>query len=292
MALPILDGNQSATTLSSVVTGGEHIVAHTVVSLGSTAISNITSAISGSVVSVSNFPSTQTIAGTVTANVGNSITLGALPYTTTITGVGSQFGQGGGLAGSVVTAVPVILSSNGNIGGSLMSYDGSNTSLNVNIKGTVPAISGTVTANNTLIDNAGDSYQARGYSIGALGAASEVVGPSIDGAVIVNGLPAVPISGTVTANNPSGALITRFGSVTTANTAQLTSAVTNTSRKYLLVQNIATSTVTIGIGFAPTTTQGIQLTAGAGLTFDAFCPTGGVWWLSSTTGSNFSILEG
>ena len=69
MALPVLDGNQSATTLSSVVTGGEHIVAHTVVSLGSTAISNITSAVSGSVVSVSNFPASQTVAGTVTANV-------------------------------------------------------------------------------------------------------------------------------------------------------------------------------------------------------------------------------
>jgi len=264
MALPILDGNQSATTLSTIVTGGQHIPAHTVVSLGSQAITDIANAVSS------------------------------------------------------------------------------------------VQISGTVTANNTLIDNAGDSYQARGYSIGALGAASEVVGPSIDGAVIVNGLPAVPISGTVTANvtnsvtvgaivgpiggsvfrgnsaltdairvlpffsqngaanyneistsnalpvsgsvtvgaMPSGALTTRFGSVTTANTAQLTSAVTNTSRKFLLVQNIATSTVTIGIGFAPTTTQGIQLTAGAGLTFDAFCPTGGVWWLSSTTGSNFSILEG
>ena len=66
MALPVLDGNQSATTLSSVVTGGEHIVAHSVVCFGSTAISNITNAVSGSVVSISNFPSTQTIAGTVT----------------------------------------------------------------------------------------------------------------------------------------------------------------------------------------------------------------------------------
>jgi hypothetical protein len=101
------------------------------------------------------------------------------------------------------------------------------------------------------------------------------------------------VAGSVTVGAmPSGALTTRFGSVTTASVAQLTGAVTNSSRKFLLVQNIATSTVTIGIGFAPTTTQGIQLTAGGGLTFDAFCPTGGVWWLSSTTGSNFSILEG
>ncbi|NBW19924.1 MAG: hypothetical protein EBR82_69325 [Caulobacteraceae bacterium] len=91
---------------------------------------------------------------------------------------------------------------------------------------------------------------------------------------------------------PSGALTTRFGSITTANTAQLTSAVTNTSRKYLLVQNIATSTVTIGIGFAPTTTQGIQLTAGAGITFESsYIPTGAVWVLSSVTASNYTILE-
>jgi len=67
MALRVLDGNQTATTLSSVVTGGEHIVAHSVVSLGANAIANIASAVSGSVVSISNFPSTQTVAGTVTA---------------------------------------------------------------------------------------------------------------------------------------------------------------------------------------------------------------------------------
>ena len=34
MPLRVLDGNQTATTLSSVVTGGEHIVAHTVVYRG------------------------------------------------------------------------------------------------------------------------------------------------------------------------------------------------------------------------------------------------------------------
>jgi hypothetical protein len=69
MALPILDGNQSATTLSSILTSGEHIPAHTVVSLGTQAITDISGAVSGSVVSISNFPATQTIAGTVTANL-------------------------------------------------------------------------------------------------------------------------------------------------------------------------------------------------------------------------------
>ena len=79
MALPILDGNQSATTLSTILSGGEHTPAHTVVSLGSTAISNITSAVSGSVVSVSNFPATQTIAGTVTATLADQQTDSGTP---------------------------------------------------------------------------------------------------------------------------------------------------------------------------------------------------------------------
>jgi hypothetical protein len=62
MALSILDGNQSATTLSTIVTSGQHIPAHTVVSLGTQAISNITSAVSGTSVTFS------LVSGTVTAN--------------------------------------------------------------------------------------------------------------------------------------------------------------------------------------------------------------------------------
>ena len=82
MALPILDGNQTATTLSTILSSGQHIPAHTVVSLGTQAITDMRGAVSGSVVSISNFPATQpvsiasvtigntvTIAGTVTANV-------------------------------------------------------------------------------------------------------------------------------------------------------------------------------------------------------------------------------
>jgi hypothetical protein len=81
MALSILDGNQSATTLSTILSSGQHITAHTVVSLGTQAITDMRGAVSGSVVSISNLPATQpvsiasvtigntvTIAGTVTAN--------------------------------------------------------------------------------------------------------------------------------------------------------------------------------------------------------------------------------
>jgi hypothetical protein len=272
----------------------------------------------GSSVSISNFPSTQTIAGTVTASIANSVTIGSLPYTTTITGVGSNFGQGGALAGSTVTAVPVILSSQG-AGGAIQGFNGTNAFLNVGIQnvggtslngvqtglpisgtvtvgnsvtiGSLPSISGTVTAN-TEYDKYCNIYQSPPNNAVQLGYAES--GNFFVNVRHNNGLPVQVVSqGSVTIGAmPSGALTTRFGSVTTANTAQLTSAVTNTSRKYLLVQNIATSTVTIGIGFAPTTTQGIQLTAGAGLTFDAFTPTGAIYWLSSVTGSSFSILEG
>lgn len=169
-------------------------------------------------VTVANFPASQTVAGTVTANVPNAETF-ILP-----------FGSGG-------------------FGDALESYDE-----------------------------------------GLPGVCVAVHVKDIEGNVFGN--TAFPISGTVTANNPNGALTTRFGSVTTANTAQITSAVTNTNRKYLLAQNISAGTVTIGIGFSPTTTQGIQLPAGGGLTFDSFCPTGAVYWLGAVTGAAFTILEG
>jgi hypothetical protein len=92
----------------------------------------------------------------------------------------------------------------------------------------------------------------------------------------------------------TGSFTTRFGSVTTANTAQISTAVTNLSRKYLFVQNVTTSSnvITVGIGFTPTTTQGIQLAAGALIDFQSsFIPTGAVYILSSVTGSPFTILE-
>jgi len=112
------------------------------------------------------------------------------------------------------------------------------------------------------------------------------------GRTVVTGSVSIASTTVTVSALPNGALTTRFGSVTTANTSQLTSCVTNSSRKYLLAQNISAGTVTIGIGFSPTTTQGIQLSAGGGISFDSFCPTGAVWWLGATTGANFTILEG
>jgi hypothetical protein len=121
----------------------------------------------------------------------------------------------------------------------------------------------------------------------------QIIPLSVVGTVTIGSLPA--ISGTVTVGAmPNGSLTTRFGTPTTANTAFATSAVTNASRKYLLIQNVTTGSnvITVGIGFTPTTTQGIQLTAGAGITFESsYIPTGAVYVLSSVTASNFTILE-
>jgi len=103
MALSILDGNQSATTLSTILTSGQHITAHTVVSLGTQAITDMRGAVSGSVVSISNFPASQIISGTVTANptgtqtVAGTVTVGVLPALTNNTdfvGVGEQVAEG------------------------------------------------------------------------------------------------------------------------------------------------------------------------------------------------------
>jgi hypothetical protein len=92
MALSILDGNQSATTLSTILSSGQHITAHTVVSLGTQAITDIVNATSTGLTNTQLRASAVTIGGTVTASisgtvpvsissvtVGNSVTIGSLP---------------------------------------------------------------------------------------------------------------------------------------------------------------------------------------------------------------------
>jgi hypothetical protein len=306
MALPILDGNQTSTTLATTVSGGAHYPNHII----------------ASAVTISSLPA---ISGTVT--VGNSVTISALPVSLSTTTIGGTARLNVTL--SSATTIGATAPSYGNLyGGSdgtnlraiLVDSSGRTTVTgSVSILGTssvtMGAISGTVTAN--VFGKNFDGYVqlftsndggARTYDGG--GAIAVGFNNNIEGSFRhVSTDEPFPISGTVTVGSalpagtnrigvvtigglPSGSLTTRFGSVVTANTAQISTAVTNTSRKYLLAQNISTGTVTIGIGFSPTTTQGIQLTAGAGLTFDSFVPTGAVYWLGATTGAAYTILEG
>jgi hypothetical protein len=257
------------------------------------------------------------ISGAVT--VGNSVTISSLPSisgTVTIGGFSTvSVGSGGILVSGVRGGLPSPVSldfGSGRIeskavaqyssGGGFVDVSTSNAlpvSQQGAISGTVtvsslPSVTGTVTVSGVsstvtarLVNPAGSAV-----TYAELGTAGS---PSIDVLSIqgVSGGTSVPVSGTVTVGNlPSGALTTRFGSVTTAGTSQLTSCVTNTARKYLLVQNTSAATVTVGIGFSPTTTQGIQLASGASLTFESFAPTGAVWWLGGVTAAAWTILEG
>jgi len=178
-------------------------------------------------------------------------------------------------------------------------------SVTASISGTVPISISSVTVGNSVTIGSLPALAAGTAQIGSVTASISGTVPisissvTVGNSVTIGSLPALAAGtaqiGSVTASisaNPSGALTTRFGSVTTANTAQITTAVTNTSRKYLFAQNISIGSVTMGIGFSPTTTQGIQLSAGSGIVFDSFCPTGAVYWLGATTGAAWSILEG
>ncbi|NDE18429.1 hypothetical protein EBZ80_26320, partial [bacterium] len=189
------------------------------------ALENVTVTI-GSSVSISNFPSTQTVAGTVTANAGDF----AANFSDSPANRGVQIGYENSDRDSFrfVTLddpLPVILR------GSQLS-DGQ-TTVTQPVAGTVTASLADVT--DPLQDNgtSGKSVAVKIYDLNGL-----PIGPQsripVSGSVTL-GIGTSQI-GTVTVGAlPNGSLTTRFGSVTTANTAQITSAVTNASRKFLLV---------------------------------------------------------
>jgi hypothetical protein len=224
--------------------------------LGNSSADNVTTAnplpISGTVTIGSALPAGTNRIGVVTIGAG-TVTLGA--GTAQIGSVTASISNFPATQPVSLTTLPALVAGTAQIG-----------SVTASISGTVPISISSVTIGNSVTIG----------SLPALAAGTAQIGS---------------VTASISAN-PSGALTTRFGSVTTANTAQITTAVTNTSRKYLFAQNISIGSVTMGIGFSPTTTQGIQLSAGSGIVFDSFCPTGAVYWLGATTGAAWSILEG
>jgi len=328
MALPILDGNQTSVTLATTVSGGAHYPNHIIAS--SVTISSLPT-IAGTVtvgnsVTISSLPA---ISGTVTANIGSALPSGTNRIGVVTIGGGTvTIGARTAQIGSVTASLAgweLLGSRDFFANGSSWIFNGSTISLYSSLgiifgDGSSGSIQATFVSgqDNDIYwsDLNGAVARTRIISSGTGLLTTQAIPADLSISIFVspsqsqtaslygkkeNVLPltntqlrgsAVTVSGTVTANNPNGTLTTRFGSVTTANLTQISTAVTNTSRKYLLAQNISAGTVTIGIGFSPTTTQGIQLTAGAGLTFDSFVPTGAVWWLGATTGATWTILEG
>jgi len=331
MALRILDGNQTSTTLATTVSGGAHYPNHIIASS----------------VTISSLPA---ISGTVTANLaynGNQLQwikagneflervsefrwLGG-QYDTDQIELNYNYLVGWQLTGGLISSPPyknynidsrippVGLYINDEDAAIYVSYEqpsiqivsgtvtvascvthGVNVANSVTVSSlpvslSTTTIGGTARLNVTL--SSATTIGATVPSYGNLYGGSDgtnlrAISVDTSGRTVVTGSVSVASTTVTISAQPSGALTTRFGSVVTANTAGITTAVTNTSRKYLLAQNISAGTVTIGIGFSPTTTQGIQLTAGAGLTFDSFVPTGAVYWLGATTGAAYTILEG
>jgi hypothetical protein len=215
MALPILDGNQSATTLSSILTSGEHIPAHTVVSLGTQAITDISGAVSGSVVSISNFPATQPVS-IASVTIGNTVTIAG---TVTANPTGTQTIAGtvkvdGAFLASGVTVFPSLLLWNDN---ALDQYEEVSSVKPLPIAGTVTIGSalpagtnriGVVTIGNiqrsgdgvqsSLLTEAGSGFLLTRSYIAEGTAQIGSVTASISNSVTIGSLPT--ISGTVTAN--------------------------------------------------------------------------------------------
>jgi hypothetical protein len=236
MALSILDGNQSATTLSTIVTSGQHIPAHTVVSLGTQAISNITSAVSGTTVTFG------LVGGTVTAN--NFTLTNVLQYD------GSHyFLKVGGVATTGGTSFPVYVAG----------------SVTANPTGT-QTIAGTVTAGNLPI-YLKDDFLADESLVGAV--VFNVNGRNAFGAsgVTVGSIPPLPAGtnniGTVTANTfaVQGTAVTTSNFTSTTPSTILASF--NATREVLTIFNEGAGNLHICAG-ATCTTIAYQVRLSAG----------------------------
>ena len=324
MALPILDGNQTSTTLATTVSGGahypNHIIASAVTISSLPAISGTVTANGGTKIGTTgnlngiialgiddvgtanpialDGNGNLVISGTVTANVfGTNISSGS-PVPLPIASGEDSFQAGGARLGVQLLQTDGQAVGDGTgilpISGTI-TIGNSVTVSSLPVQLSTTTIGGTARLNVTLSSATTIGGTAPSYGNlygGSDGTNLRAISVDTSGRTVVTGSVSVASTTVTVSAMPSGSLTTRFGSVTTANLSQITTCVTNTARKYLLCQNLDSSSVTIGIGFSPTTTQGVQLTAGAGLTFDAFCPTGAVWWLSAVTGASICILEG
>jgi hypothetical protein len=82
------------------------------------------------------------------------------------------------------------------------------------------------------------------------------------------------------------------GTIATGNTAQLVIA-PNQKRKWLFFQNNSNADMYIGIGYAPTTSNGILVAkSGTIIRFDGYVPMDSIYVLCATGSNPFVCLEG
>jgi len=197
MALSILDGTQTATTLSTILSGGQHITAHTVVSLGTQAKTDILSAVSSGIA----------ISGSVTANVPFASTTATYPSQIVALGFQDTINTGNILpVGNDANGLPIKIDTI-RVQGAPETYlpvwlDGNNNN-DVPISGTVTANGGDFSSLN--INQPASKIQVGFQTIGGDFVATNEDGYPfpvnlfVDGTRVENANP-LPISGTVTAN--------------------------------------------------------------------------------------------
>jgi len=238
MALPILDGNQSATTLSTILSSGQHITAHTVVSLGTQAITDIVNATSANLTNTQLRASAVTVGGTVT--VGNSVTISSLPAISgTVTaniGNAGRYDNGGD---SLRMDLMVVRGQDA----ALFLQEGGG---NVPISGTVTIGSALPTGTNRI------GVVTIGGGTVTIGAGTAQIGSvTVGNSVTIASLPA--ISGTVTANT----FALQGTAVTTSNftstTASTVLASYNATREVLTIFNEGAGNLHIAPGATCTT---------------------------------------
>jgi len=264
MALAILDGTQTATTLSTILSSGQHITAHTVVSLGTQAITDMRSAVSGSVVSILSLPA---ISGTVTANVfgEDKVSVGAfypIPLADSgeavIVDVRGGFNQASvPISGTVTVGNTVNFLSGSDNDANLIENIGAAMSIN-NIGGITNALpAGTNRIGVVTIGGGTVTIGAGTAQIGSVTASISGTVPisissvTIGNSLTIGSLPA--ISGTVTANT----FAVQGTAVTTSNftstTASTVLASFNATREVLTIFNEGAGNLHICAGATCTT---------------------------------------
>jgi hypothetical protein len=294
MALSILDGNQSATTLSTILSSGQHITAHTVVSLGTQAITDITSAVSGTSVcvgsiSISGTPSVTGSVSVLNFPASQSTTFGAVTGSVSVL----NFPASQSVTFSAVTGSVSILNFPASQAVTFSDASLTNTQLRasaVTVGGTVtvgnsvtisslPAISGTVTANLANVVTTDTFWGTEAIKVtGGSGYGIDIAGIDNAGNTAVfsegGGIPvyprdnlaygaSFPISGTVTANT----FAIQGTAVTTSNftstTASTVLASYNATREVLTIFNEGAGNLHIAPG-ATCTTIAYQVRLSAG----------------------------
>jgi hypothetical protein len=237
MALPILDGNQSPTTLSTIIVSNAHVPAHTVTSLGTQAITDIATAVSG----VELGPNTLNALENITVTLGQVTITGGLTDTQLRA---SAVTVGGTITvGSIVTHGVTIANSSVTIGGSVTATISGTPSVTFT-QASVTFGTAVITGSTSIIGTPSVTFTqiaTHGVTIGAGTAQIGSVTASISGTPSVTfGL----ISGTVTAN-PTGTQTiagTVTASISGGTVAEITKSNTFTNLDWIYVSGSFTYT--------------------------------------------------